>query len=281
VVYDNKEIIIFGGWCQPARTGINSVAKFFDDLYIFNIVSLSWRSPAPHTGEPRPCKRAGHGACLLGHKMIVFGGAQRDLRFNDVWVLDVIEMTWSCPNIRGKKPSGRFGHSQMAVDDHTVLILGGCGGPNLLFGDVWILDTNDWIWQELEVKNRQWEAPQLWCHPAVRIKDTVVVFSVPRHQGHVLSPEGPKGMGQQRPRLDGLIPMQTFILDCSQIRSHFSCSWKSPPIMQGSSPATSLHSVVVARGEILIFGGMFTKWSDSSPELTTANLVAISSNSSE
>lgn len=80
VVYDNKEIIIFGGWCQPARTGINSVAKFFDDLYIFNIVSLSWRSPAPHTGEPRPCKRAGHGACLLGHKMIVFGGAQRDLR---------------------------------------------------------------------------------------------------------------------------------------------------------------------------------------------------------
>jgi len=150
-----------------------------------------------------------------------------------------------------------------------------------LFGDVWILDTNDWIWQELEVKNRQWEAPQLWCHPAVRIKDTVVVFSVPRHQGHVLSPEGPKGMGQQRPRLDGLIPMQTFILDCSQIRSHFSCSWKSPPIMQGSSPATSLHSVVVARGEILIFGGMFTKWSDSSPELTTANLVAISSNSSE
>jgi len=41
-------------------------------------------------------------------------------------------MTWSCPNIRGKKPSGRFGHSQMAVDDHTVLILGGCGGPNLV-----------------------------------------------------------------------------------------------------------------------------------------------------
>lgn len=100
------------------------------------------------------------------------------VRFNDVWVLDMTEMRWSCPNIRGKKPSGRFGHSQvficfnslkfsykiimlliyfisvitpsteksyfpvfskvflisyqMAVDDHTVLILGGCGGPNLV-----------------------------------------------------------------------------------------------------------------------------------------------------
>ena len=34
-------------------------------------------------------------------------------RFNDVWVLDMVNMTWSCPNIRGKKPSGRFGHSQV------------------------------------------------------------------------------------------------------------------------------------------------------------------------
>ena len=34
-------------------------------------------------------------------------------RFNDVWVLDMTQMTWSCPNIRGKKPSGRFGHSQV------------------------------------------------------------------------------------------------------------------------------------------------------------------------
>ena len=80
VVYNNKDIVIFGGWCQPARTGINSVAKFFDDLCIFNIVSLSWRSPAVNMEEPRPCKRAGHGACVLGHKMVVFGGAQRELR---------------------------------------------------------------------------------------------------------------------------------------------------------------------------------------------------------
>lgn len=141
---------------------------------------------------------------------------------------------------------------------------------------MWILDTNDWIWQELEVKNRHWEAPQLWCHPAVRVNNTVVVFSVPRHQGHTLSPEEHQGSAHQRPGLDGLLPMQAFMLDCSQIRSHFSCSWKPPPVTHGSSPATSLHSVVVARGEILIFGGMFTRWTDTSPE-TSANLVAISS----
>lgn len=80
VVSDNKDIVIFGGWCQPARTGLHSVAKFFDDLYIFNILSLSWRSFVVGTDEPRPCKRAGHGACVLGHKMVVFGGAQRELR---------------------------------------------------------------------------------------------------------------------------------------------------------------------------------------------------------
>lgn len=143
-----------------------------------------------------------------------------------------------------------------------------------LFGDVWILDTNQWIWRELEVENRQWEAPQLWCHPAVYVKDTVLVFSVPRHQVHALSLEGQKG-ARQRPGLDGLLPMQIFILDCSQIHSHFSCTWKPPPEAQSFLPATSLHSVVVARGEILIFGGMFTRWTESSPD-TSSDLVAIS-----
>lgn len=80
VVYDNKDIVIFGGWCQPARTGISSAAKFFDDLYIFNAISQSWSSPAVNLNGPRPCKRAGHGACVLGHTMVVFGGAQRQLR---------------------------------------------------------------------------------------------------------------------------------------------------------------------------------------------------------
>ena len=124
------------------------------------------------------------------------------------------------------------------------------------------------------MENRQWEAPQLWCHPAVYVKDTVLVFSVPRHQVHVLSLEGQKGAGQ-RPGLDGLLPMQIFILDCSQIHSHFSCTWKPPPEARSFLPATSLHSAVVARGEILIFGGMFTKWTESTPD-TSSNLVAIS-----
>lgn len=81
VVYDNKDLLIFGGWCQPARMGINSVAKFFDDLYSFDIFTSSWKSPIITTGnDPRPCKRAGHGACVLDHKMVIFGGAQRELR---------------------------------------------------------------------------------------------------------------------------------------------------------------------------------------------------------
>ena len=87
VAYDNRDIIIFGGWCQPSRTGINSAAKFFDDLYIFNVVSKSWSSPAVNLNGPRPCKRAGHGACTIGRKMVVFGGAQRQLRLGCVYVL--------------------------------------------------------------------------------------------------------------------------------------------------------------------------------------------------
>lgn len=87
VAYDNRDIVIFGGWCQPARTGINSAAKFFDDLYIFNTHSQTWSSPAVNLNGPRPCKRAGHAACALGHSMVVFGGAQRHLRSDYLSVL--------------------------------------------------------------------------------------------------------------------------------------------------------------------------------------------------
>ena len=80
VVNDDKDIVIFGGWCQPARPGRHSGAKFFDDLHILNVPGLTWRSPALNPNEPRPCKRAGHGACALGRRMIVFGGAQSQLR---------------------------------------------------------------------------------------------------------------------------------------------------------------------------------------------------------
>nr|CAD7196075.1 unnamed protein product [Timema douglasi] len=60
----------------------------------------------------------------------------------------------------------------------TSLPLGGCGGPNMVFKDVWrlSLDGAVWSWQELTVNNPQWGAPQMWCHPACKVGQYAVVL---------------------------------------------------------------------------------------------------------
>lgn len=51
------------------------------------------------------------------------------------------------------------------------MLIGGCGGPNMVFSDVWLLSTTEpvWKWQEIPVKNPQWAASHMWCHPACKV----------------------------------------------------------------------------------------------------------------
>ena len=54
-----------------------------------------------------------------------------------------------------------------------MLVLGGLGGPNNVFNDVWLLDMAPgdapyWRWRRCEVRNPEHGALHMWCHQAVR-----------------------------------------------------------------------------------------------------------------
>jgi len=53
----------------------------------------------------------------------------------------------------------------------TQFVPGGCGGPNMVFSDVWLLSMTDpvWTWREVAVRNPQWGATHMWCHPACKV----------------------------------------------------------------------------------------------------------------
>lgn len=60
------------------------------------------------------------------------------------------------PTIPGPCPPPRYGQSQILLDDHHLIIIGGCGGPNLMFSDVWLLNfdlcgDSEWQWTQLKV----------------------------------------------------------------------------------------------------------------------------------
>jgi hypothetical protein len=53
-------------------------------------------------------------------------------------------------------PTPRYGHSQIKLDGDHLLIVGGCGGPNMIFADVWMLTISrqtdtPWTWTEITV----------------------------------------------------------------------------------------------------------------------------------
>ncbi|XP_078498967.1 F-box only protein 42 isoform X1 [Lissotriton helveticus] len=177
VVY-KELLVLFGGWTRPSPYPLHQPERFFDEIHTYS-PSKNWWNCIVTTHGPPPM--AGHSSCVIGDKMIVFGGSLGSRQMsNDVWVLDLEHWAWSKPNISGIGPHPRGGQSQIVIDEDTILILGGCGGPNALFKDAWLLHTSSslpWTWQQLKVENEEHGAPELWCHPACRVGQCVVVFS--------------------------------------------------------------------------------------------------------
>jgi len=84
------------------------------------------------------------------------------------------------------KPEARYGHSQISLDDERILIIGGCGGPNKQYDDVWILYissvTNEALWQQVIVNNYINSPSQLYCISFILCEENkkLVTFGKPR-----------------------------------------------------------------------------------------------------
>ncbi|KAJ7306609.1 hypothetical protein JRQ81_010004 [Phrynocephalus forsythii] len=177
VVYKDL-LVLFGGWTRPSPYPLHQPERFFDEIHTYS-PSKNWWNCVVTTHGPPPM--AGHSSCVVQDRMVVFGGSLGSRQMSsDVWVLDLEHWSWSKPTILGPSPHPRGGQSQIVIDDETILILGGCGGPNALFKDAWLLHMNPdlpWRWQPLKVENEDQGAPELWCHPACKVGQCVVVFS--------------------------------------------------------------------------------------------------------
>lgn len=50
--------------------------------------------------------------------------------------------------------------------------MGGCGGPNNLYNDAWLLDMTQepWQWKQINIRNKKWAASHMWCNPACKVR---------------------------------------------------------------------------------------------------------------
>uniref|UniRef100_A0A674BVB1 F-box protein 42 n=1 Tax=Salmo trutta TaxID=8032 RepID=A0A674BVB1_SALTR len=157
VMYNNL-LVLFGGWTRPSPYPLHQPERFFDEIHTYS-PSKNWWNCIVTTQGPLPM--AGHSSSVIGSAMVVFGGSLGARQMsNEVWVLDLEQWSWSKPTISGPSPHPRGGQSQ-------------------LLKDAWLLHMGapPWTWQQLRVENDDHGAPELWCHPACRVGQCVVVFS--------------------------------------------------------------------------------------------------------
>ncbi|KAG8142406.1 putative F-box only protein [Naja naja] len=166
----------------------------FNDLWRLDLNSKEWIRPLASGSYPSP--KAGATLVVYKDLLVLFGGWTRpspyplhqpERFFDEIHTYSPSKNWWNCV-VTTHGPPPMAGHSScviqdrmiIVIDDETILVLGGCGGPNALFKDAWLLHMRSdrpWAWQPLKVENEDHGAPELWCHPACKVGQCVVVFS--------------------------------------------------------------------------------------------------------
>ncbi|KAF9288162.1 Negative regulator of mitotic exit [Mortierella alpina] len=121
---------------------------FLNDIASFDLKTLNGKRPAWTQLEPKsdlPPARAGHCAAAYEGKVYIFGGADNQYYYNDIWCYDPQVNKWEPIPSYGTLPSGRQGHTVSVIDD-TMYIYGGMNHEDQLLGDVCAFKFNERKW---------------------------------------------------------------------------------------------------------------------------------------
>ncbi|KAG0207190.1 Negative regulator of mitotic exit [Mortierella sp. GBA30] len=130
---------IFGG--QFNSYYLNDIASF--DMKSLNTASPKWNRLEP--ASELPPARAGHCAAAHDGKIYIFGGADEQFFYNDIWCYDPQINKWEAVPAFGVLPTSRQGHASTVVDD-TMYIYGGMDHEDQLLGDLSAFKFNERRW---------------------------------------------------------------------------------------------------------------------------------------
>ncbi|KAG0244989.1 Negative regulator of mitotic exit [Mortierella sp. GBA43] len=119
-------------------TGGQLSGYYLNDIVSFDMKTLNGKRPNWTTIEPKsdlPPARAGHCAAAYDGKVYIFGGADDQYYYNDIWCFDPQTSRWEAVPAYGTLPPSRQGHTACVIDD-TMYIYGGMNFEDQLLGDL-------------------------------------------------------------------------------------------------------------------------------------------------
>ncbi|CAG9538511.1 unnamed protein product [Cercopithifilaria johnstoni] len=126
----NQVCYIFGGLANASEDSKNNIPRYLNDLYVLDLSkannSLQWEFPDTYGSPPPP--RESHSAVIVEtsgehRRMIIFGG-MNGCRLGDLWILDLVSMTWTKPEIGGIPPLPRSLHSANVIAERMIMFGG-------------------------------------------------------------------------------------------------------------------------------------------------------------
>ncbi|XP_010558261.1 PREDICTED: acyl-CoA-binding domain-containing protein 4 isoform X2 [Tarenaya hassleriana] len=139
--WGNKLLLIGGHSKKPSS---NMSVRFIDlETHVSGVIDASGRIPV---------SRGGHSITLVGSRVFVFGGEDRNRKLlNDLHVLDLETMTWDVVETMQPPPAPRFDHAAAAYSERYLLIFGGCS-HSIFFNDLHVLDLQTMEWSQPHVQ---------------------------------------------------------------------------------------------------------------------------------
>lgn len=111
-----SKLIMFGGEDRNRR--------LLNDIHVLDLETKTWSYV--ETTQTPPSPRFDHTAALhADHYLLIFGGCSHSVFFNDLHVLDLDTMEWSCPQLQGDIIGSRAGHAGVTIDENWYIVGGG------------------------------------------------------------------------------------------------------------------------------------------------------------
>jgi N-acetylneuraminic acid mutarotase len=230
----HNKTIIYGG----EDNNENSLG----DVHIYDAATGLWESPVNVDSSVR----SWHSATYIESKcmMLVFGGERRIFGdtpecIGEVMVLDCSDpgmFMWYPPELNGKPPSARAGHSCSLVGNELVFF-GGFRGRSYL-NDVVTLNINTWRWSRPEILGNP---PEARCYHSATVVDKKVIIMGGNTHNKCLN--------------------QVYVLDTSGA----TWKWVTPKVSGDIMlPVTGVASLRISDSHILYHGGWDSMTDDDS-----------------
>ncbi|KAJ6428883.1 hypothetical protein OIU84_020519 [Salix udensis] len=141
VKWGNK-LLLLGGHSKANSDSM--IVRFIDpETHACGVIETSGEAPV---------SRGGHSVTLVGSRLIIFGGEDRNRKLlNNVYALDLETMTWDVIATKQTPPTPRFEHTAAINGDRYLLIFGGCS-HSIFFNDLHVLDLQAMEWSQPEVQ---------------------------------------------------------------------------------------------------------------------------------